>query len=259
MRDLIIKLVQFDIAWHDNSANIDIINALLDKERGSGCDMIVLPETFNSGFTLSSEEVAQDMKGPAVTWMLDTASKFGADVLGSLVIFEDEVYRNRLVVAHPDQTISFYDKRHLFTYAGEGNVFTQGEHRLTFTTGDGWKVCPLICYDLRFPVWSRNTVDYDILIYVANWPAARVDAWRTLLKARAIENQCYSVGVNRIGTDENGLAYVGSSQVYDMAGDLLVSAPDEPAVLTVTLNHKKLTDYRARYNFLPDQDRFSIQ
>jgi predicted amidohydrolase len=176
--------------------------------------------------------------------------------MGSLALQAGEDFHNRLVCAHPDGTTSSYDKRHLFSYAGEDNVFTPGEHRLTTLCGDGWKVCPMVCYDLRFPAWSRNTDAYDVLIYVANWPSARVDAWNTLLKARAIENQCFTIGVNRTGSDSNGIDYSGSTRVYDMAGGNIAKAGDTPHLLEVTLNHQLLSDYRAKYNFLPDQDRF---
>ena len=161
--------------------------------------------------------------------------------------------------AHSDGSLSYYDKRHLFSYADENSVFKAGQHRLVFTCGDGWRICPHICYDLRFPVWSRNNDDYDVLVFSANWPAARVNAWDTLLRARAIENQCYSIGVNRTGHDENGIDYPGHSQVCNMGGDVMHLEGDGEHVILCSLSYAQLIDYRKQYNFLPDRDRFIIE
>ncbi len=258
MKDLKLLLVQYDIVWHDRHANLSVIDEMIASAEAGSADVIVLPEMFTTGFTMNPDGVAEQMDGPAVQWMAEVAQRYNVTVMGSLALQSGDDFHTRLVCAHQDGTTSSYDKRHLFSYAGEDNVFTPGQHRLTTLCGDGWKVCPMVCYDLRFPVWSRNTDAYDVLIYVANWPSARVDAWNTLLKARAIENQCFTIGVNRTGSDSNGIDYSGSTRVYDMAGDNIVKAGDTPQLLQVTLNHQILTDYRAKYNFLPDQDRFII-
>ena len=201
--------------------------------------------------------VAQSMNGPAVLWMSEIASARNAHVLGSLVITEDAKYYNRLICAHPDGTFSCYDKRHLFTYADEDKHYTAGSHRMEFEV-NGWRICPLVCYDLRFPVWSRNTTGFDVLIYVANWPSARAEAWTTLLKARAIENLCYTIGLNRIGQDANGLLYPGISEVFDMGGKSIYRSEDAADVAKLTLQRKPLEEFRERYNFLADRDSFII-
>ena len=256
MQDLNITLVQYDIAWCDSKANIDRISGHLEKSYQRQ-DLVVLPETFTSGFYMKPAEVAQDMRGEGVNWLRQKATSNSAHFMGSLIIRDDDRYYNRLICAHPDDTLSFYDKRHLFTYAGEHQQFTAGGHRLELDI-KGWKICPLICYDLRFPVWSRNTSDYDVLIYVANWPAARTDAWTSLLKARAIENQCYVIGVNRTGTDGNNIDYAGASVVFDMGGRTLLSLGNEATTGSVSLSHAELQEFRERYNFLADRDSYTI-
>ena len=257
MRDITISLVQFDIAWCDSAANLAQLDTRL-RAIDTSPDLVILPETFTSGFFMQPADVAQAMKGPAVTWMRDSASSMGAHIMGSLIIVDDNRYHNRLVCAHPDGSISYYDKRHLFSYAGEHHQFTPGNHRLEININD-WKVCPLICYDLRFPVWSRNTTDYDLLVYVANWPAVRTEAWSSLLKARAIENQCFTVGVNRTGSDGNGIDYAGASVVFDMGGQKISELGGDDATATVKLSHADLAEYRKRYNFLADRDSYTIE
>jgi predicted amidohydrolase len=254
--ELSIAYVQYAIHWHDWHSNKTDIEFALEKVDGS-VDLIVLPEMFASGFTMQPEEVAQSMDGHSIEWMSQLAASRGSHVIGSLVISEEGRFYNRLICAHPDRTFSYYDKRHLFTYAGENEHYAAGKHRLTFEI-DGWRICPLVCYDLRFPVWSRNTDDYDVLIYVANWPSARADAWTALLKARAIENLCYVVGLNRVGADANGLAYPGRSEVFDMTGKSVYKSGDQPDVRQTVLNKAPLKEFRARYNFLADKDSFII-
>ena len=257
MDDLRISYCQSELAWHDWSANRDSFNSLLTSI-GSNADIILLPETFASAYTMDPASVAQAMDGPAVEWMCDRAAESDAVVAGSLVISEDGKYYNRMVCAWPDRSISFYDKRHLFTYAGEHAQYTPGNHRLIIEV-KGWRICLMICYDLRFPVWSRYKGDYDVLVYVANWPAPRVNAWDALLCARAIENQSYVVGVNRIGSDENGHNYLGHSRVVDYAGHLLLDSEERFEVGAATLNYQKLEDFRQRYNFLADRDAFILK
>lgn len=257
MPDLCIAYIQYAIHWHNWKANRDEIETALENVDDS-VDLIILPEMFGSGFTMEPEKIAQDMDGESVNWMTSAALTRQAHVMGSLVIAEDGQFYNRLICAHPDGALSYYDKRHLFTYAKEDEHYTPGSHRLTFEIAD-WRICPLVCYDLRFPVWSRNTVDYDVLIYVANWPSARADAWTALLKARAIENLCYVVGLNRVGSDANGLAYPGRSEVLDMTGRSIYRSDDQPDVVQVTLEKGPLKEFRSRYNFLADRDSFIIE
>ena len=190
--------------------------------------------------------------------MQTSAAEKQSAITGSFVVKEDDNYYNRMVFIHPNGTIEQYDKRHTFTLAGEDKVYTAGSKKIVIEY-KGWKICPLVCYDLRFPVWSRNSEHYDILIYVASWPAIRMVAWDTLLKARAIENMSYCVGVNRVGTDDNNHNYSGHSAVYDELGNRLDTIPlDEEAVEIVTLKKEALRLNRSKFNFLADQDQFSI-
>ncbi len=256
MQDLVIAYLQYDIQWHDWEANTSIIQRHLDS-LNRDIDLLILPETFSSGFTMQPNPVAQRMNGPVVQWMSKTASDRDHVVIGSVIIEEDGAFFNRLICAHRDGTTNHYDKRHLFTYAGESDQFTSGNHRLQFKIRD-WTICPLICYDLRFPVWSRNTHDYDVLVYVANWPAPRIGAWQALLKARAIENQAYVLGVNRTGKDNNDYQYPGSSEVFDMTGTSLYKSNSEDEMAVVVLNKSDLDNYRSQYNFLADRDSYIV-
>jgi len=256
MESIRIHYLQVDLQWEDFPANKLHLTELISGIAGQ-TDLIVLPEMFTSGFSMKPETVAQEMDGPAVQWIQAMACETTAVIMGSLAIHQSGAYFNRLVVAHPDGSLSSYDKRHLFSFAGEHAVYTSGKHHLLINV-KGWKIMPLVCYDLRFPVWSRNTEDYDILVYVANWPKPRIEAWRTLLKARAIENQCYVVGVNRIGEDPNGNEYTGNSALYDMAGRALHESGEGEDIATVTICHDTLTEYRSKFAFLPDRDQFQI-
>ncbi|MEZ4793528.1 MAG: amidohydrolase [Gelidibacter sp.] len=222
-------------------------------------DVIVLPEMFTTGFTMNPSGVAETMQGETVAWMKDWASQKQAAITGSLVIKEHNTYYNRLLFVHPNGTVETYDKRHTFSLAGEDKVYSAGTKKL-IVTYKGWKICPLICYDLRFPVWSRNIEDYDVLIYVANWPKVRIAAWDTLLKARAIENMSYCIGANRVGLDGNNHEYSGHSAAYDVLGNQLDTIPcDKEAIEIVTLNKEELETYRSKLNFLEDRDRFSLR
>ncbi|MCB0641885.1 MAG: amidohydrolase, partial [Phaeodactylibacter sp.] len=220
-------------------------------------DLIVLPEMFTTGFSMRSEDLAEPMDGPTVRWMQDQAEKLGAVLCGSFIAEERALYYNRLVWMRPDGQYFTYDKRHLFTLADEQDYFTPGSERL-LVEWKGWTICPLICYDLRFPVWSRNNGNIDLLLYVANWPSKRRHAWKTLLRARAIENQCYTVGVNRIGTDANEHPYAGDSSCIDFAGEILYQAAQVEQVCQMELSHDAQESFRARFPFLRDADRFTI-
>lgn len=208
---------------------------------------------------MNASEVAETMNGETVTWMKDLASKKQAAITGSMVIKEDGNFYNRLLFVHPDGTIETYDKRHTFTLAGEDKVYSAGTKKLIVNYKD-WKICPLVCYDLRFPVWARNVENYDVLIYVANWPKVRVAAWDALLKARAIENMCYCIGVNRVGLDGNNHDYSGHSSAYHVLGNRMDTIPtDKEAIEIVTLSKEELKTYRSKLNFLEDRDSFSLE
>lgn len=251
-------LVQTDNRWQDIDTNLARLSNKMDKIDNS-VDVIILPELFSTGFTMEAKEVAESMDGKGVKWMLALAKEKQCLVLGSLLIVESGVYYNRLVAAFPEGDIKYYDKRHLFSFAGEDAVFTAGEERLIFNY-KGFKICPLICYDLRFPVWSRNTDEIDLLVYVANWPDARMLAWDTLLKARAIENLCYVAGVNRVGIDNNQLVYVGHTSVYDAMGTTLTaSEPLKEAIYYATLEKAHISATRDKFRFLDDRDGFEIK
>jgi len=253
-----IALIQTELIWeHPEQNRADLskkIDALIEE-----VDIIVLPEMFTSGFTMNPSRVAETMQGETIAWLKKVAANKQAAITGSMVIKENDHYYNRMVFVHPNGTIEHYDKRHTFTYAGEDKVYTPGTKKI-IVDYNGWKICPLICYDLRFPVWARNVEAYDVLIYVANWPAIRVAAWDTLLKARAIENMSYCVGVNRVGKDDNNHDYSGHSAVYDVLGNRIDNIPfDKEAVEIVTLKKEVLEHNRSKFNFLADQDQFSIK
>ena len=264
MQDLRVSLVQGDTVWHDPAANRDRYGALVAPLAGQ-TDLVVLPETFTSGFSNEALASAEGMDGPTVRWIREQAARLGAVVTGSVQLRVGEGVYNRLLWATPEGGLSFYDKRHLFRMAREHERYAAGRDRLTVEL-KGWRVCPLVCYDLRFPVFIRNRFgheaagrfDYDLLLFVANWPAARRHAWRTLLQARAIENLAFCVGVNRVGTDGNGIAYSGDSAALDFLGLPLLELDDKPQVATAVLSGAKLAEHRERFPAQLDADRFSL-
>jgi len=252
-----IVLVQANLVWHNAEQNriqfAKKINAIKEN-----VDLIVLPEMFTTGFSLLPKAIAETMKGETVEWMQKIASENNTAIAGSIIILEEENYYNRFLFVHPSGEINTYDKRHLFTLAGEDKVYTSGNEKL-MVNYKGWKICPLICYDLRFPVWARNIEDYDILLYVANWPKPRISAWDALLKVRAIENLSYTIGVNRVGVDENNFEYSGHSVAYDGLGKKLTHIKtniEDKAI--ITLNKKHISEIRSKFNFLNDKDTFEI-
>jgi predicted amidohydrolase len=259
MKDILnVALIQANLLWENTQGNLNYFDTKIERIF-SDIDVVILPEMFSTGFSMNPENISETMEEISVTWMQKTAIKKQLAVVGSLIIKERETYYNRLVFAHPNGEIHTYDKRHLFTYGGEDKVYSSGNERL-IVDYKGWKICPMICYDLRFPAWSRNGDDYDILIFVANWPKPRISAWDTLLKARAIENMCYTIGVNRVGVDGNNLEYIGHSQAVDMLGEEMTpNSIEDEAVLEVALNKKKLHENRNRFRFLNDKDSFSIE
>jgi predicted amidohydrolase len=251
-----IALIQIPLVWEDPKSNRASIEQKINAIE-SETDLIVLPEMFTTGFTMQPERVAETMGGETIQWMQSLAKAKNAAITGSLIIVEEGKYFNRLVFVFPTGEIQEYDKRHLFTLAGEDGVFTAGTSKVLIEY-KGWKICPLICYDLRFPVFSRNTENYDLLIYVANWPKTRVNAWDTLLQARAIENMSYTIGVNRLGVDDNNLEYVGHSQVADYLGSPVIEPQTTEGVFIAKLDKHSLHDTRKKINFLKDQDLFKL-
>lgn len=248
-----IALVQSDLFWDDPLANKNRFDALLTSVQGA--DVIVLPEMFTTAFCM--EGSAESMDGASVQWMLKKAKSLNAAVCGSLIIQEYNQQYNRFVWVTPNGEIECYDKRHLFSLMGEGEQFAMGVERKIIHY-KGWKICPQICYDLRFPVFSRNDLGYDVLLYVANWPIRRIVAWDKLLQARAIENQSYVVGVNRVGEDVNNISFAGHSAVYDVFGETISFLGEEEKVEMATLNKSKLLEVRERLPFLQDGDDFTI-
>lgn len=251
-----VSLVQSVLYWENSEANKAALTNYIEQLKGQ-TDLIILPEMFTSGFTMAPQKVAETMSGSTVYWMKSKAAQLNAAIVGSLVIEEGGNYYNRLLWVNPDGTIFHYDKRHLFTLAGEHKSYTSGKRRL-IVEYKGWKICPLICYDLRFPVWSRNDVEYDMLVFVANWPTPRIHHWDHLLIGRAIENQCYTLGVNRVGEDKNGLQYCGHSAIVDFNGKLLIRISNQEAVFTAKLSKNDLLAFRQKLPFLEDRDAFHI-
>lgn len=256
MRNLTVTMIQTDTAWHDPAANRRAYDERLAGLTVPG-DVVVLCEMFSTGFTMASTEQAEAMDGPTVNWMREQAARLDAVVCGSVVITDREAFFNRFVWARPDGGVEYYDKRHLFRMANEQMHYAAGRERRVFTFRD-WRVCPQVCYDLRFPVFSRNRSDYDLLLYVANWPAPRTSQWLALLRARAIENQCYVAGVNRIGIDGNEVPYAGGSGCWDPKGRSMVEAGEVHQVLQVELDGPALGAYRSSFPAWMDADQFHI-
>lgn len=257
-RILRITTIQSNLLWEDVSANVAYFTNKLSVLSGK-TDIVILPEMFTTGFTMYPKKVAETFEGAStIEWMKKMSLNINAAICGSIVIEEHGNYFNRLLWVTPDGVVEYYDKRHLFTLAGEHIPFTAGVKKL-IVEYKGWKICPLVCYDLRFPVWCRNVEDYDLLIFVANWPEKRRHHWKSLLMARAIENQSYLVGVNRVGKDENQLVYTGDTSVIDYAGEILYQKSDVEEVNTLELSKEKLQNFRAKLNFLADKDEFEIK
>ncbi len=263
MEDLRITLIQSSLHWESPVANLAMFEEKIWKI-GQPTDVIVLPEMFTTGFTMNAAPLAEPMNLHTFRWMKQMADQTGALILGSFIVKEEGRYLNRLLWMEPDGTFKTYDKRHLFRMANENEVYVGGSQRL-IASWKGWKICPMVCYDLRFPVWSRNrwdvtskTLDYDLLIYVANWPQPRVAAWDALLKARAIENLSYAVGVNRVGSDLKGSVYNGHSAVIDPKGATCWFGDEQEAVQTVVLDARLLNAYREKFPAFLDADDFTV-
>ena len=251
-----IALIQAPLLWENPKQNRNYFENKINSI-GENIDLIVLPEMFTSGFTMNPKAVAESMQGETVSWLQSLAKMKNLAITGSLVIEENGNFYNRLVFVFPSGEMRSYDKKHLFTLAGEDKTYTSGTEKMLLEY-QGFKICSLICYDLRFPVFARNTEEYDVLIYVANWPKPRINAWDALLKARAIENMCYTIGVNRIGEDPNKHDYPGHSQVIDYLGNYLIEPQENEGVFITTINKNTLEATRQKLGFLNDRDAFTI-
>ncbi|MCX2680541.1 amidohydrolase [Galbibacter sp. EGI 63066] len=256
LEQLHIALIQTPLVWEKPKENRKVLQQKIEAVTPE-TDLIVLPEMFPSGFTMNPAAVFETMDGKTVSWLQQWAKKKDAAIMGSVVIKENDCFYNRLLFVKPDGSVLHYDKRHTFTLAKEDEVYAKGNHKVIIDY-KGWKICPQICYDLRFPVWSRNVEDYDVLIYVANWPKKRIQAWDVLLQARAIENMSYCIGVNRVGLDGNDYEYSGHSTVYDALGKQLTYSETEET-LYATLDKSELKKYREKLKFLSDRDSFTIK
>lgn len=264
MQDLKITLIQSDIHWEDIGANLAMFEEKIWQISG-GTDVIVLSEMFTTGFTMAAPRLAELMNLRTTKWMKQMADQTGALMLGSFIVNVHDRYYNRLLWMEPGGNFKTYDKRHLFRMANEHRTYSAGESLLV-GSWKGWRICPLVCYDLRFPVWSRNKFDvttkrllYDVLVYVANWPTARIEAWDTLLKARAIENLSYVVGVNRIGQDGNSIEYNGHSAIISPKGETVITIDGMEAIRTLQLNANSLQAFRDKFPAYMDADEFSLE
>jgi omega-amidase len=262
MSTLSITIIQTNLHWENKAANLRMlknkINAIEEKT-----EIIVLPEMFTTGFSMQPQLFAETMEGETIQWMKEVSANNKVALTGSIIIKEEDKYFNRLIWMLPNGELGYYDKRHLFAYGDEHTHYTAGNKRLIASV-KGWKINLQICYDLRFPVWARqqsttNEREYDVLIYVANWPDKRIHAWKTLLCARAIENQSYVIGVNRIGEDGNKIYHSGNSLIIDPLGQVLYYMADEEDIFTIVLEKEKLEEVRAKFPFWRDADYFNIQ
>jgi omega-amidase len=268
MSTLTISTIQTNLVWENKLANLKILAEKINTI-DSKTELVILPEMFTTGFSMQPTLFAEKMDGETIEWMKNLSAQNGIIITGSVIIEADNKFHNRLIWMLPNGQMGSYDKRHLFAFGGEDKFYTAGNKRLIASV-KGWKINLQICYDLRFPVWGRqkapsepppigdNTPEYDVLIYIANWPEKRSHAWKTLLCARAIENQCYVVGVNRVGTDGNGIYHSGNTLVIDALGQVLYHMADEEDINTITLSKEKLTEIRNKFPFWKDGDEFFI-
>ena len=249
-------LIQTDIIWENPAENRSVLEAKINSITND-IDLLILPEMFTSGFTMNPSSVAESMQGTTIFWLKNIAKAKNCAITGSLVIVENGNLYNRMVFVFPNGEIQHYDKKHLFTLAGEDKIYTSGKEKVIVNYKD-FKICLQVCYDLRFPVFSRNTENYDLLIYVANWPKVRTNAWDILLKARAVENVSYVIGVNRIGTDNNNFEYIGHSQIIDELGNFILKPTENEGVFIADFDKNKMLETRNKLNFLDDRDYFDL-
>ncbi|MNX45630.1 2-oxoglutaramate amidase [compost metagenome] len=252
-----VALIQSSIVWENPKLNRKYYEETINGIVGS-VDLIVLPEMFTTGFTMNPQQVAETMQGETVVWLQTLAKAKKSAITGSLIIEENGQFFNRLVFVFPSGEMQYYDKKHLFTLAGEDRIYSRGREK-NIIDYLGWKICPLVCYDLRFPVFSRNTEDYDLLLYVASWPKPRINAWDILIRARAVENMCYTIGVNRNGLDNNNFEYIGHSQVVDFLGNYVLEPQETEGVFMVELSKEKMIETRNKLGFLNDRDSFELK
>lgn len=256
-KTLKITIIQSELHWENPEANRRMFSEKIQNIEDK-TDLIVLPEMFSTGFSMNASKLAEENEGATLQWMLSEAAKNNCAITGSVIISENKNYYNRLFFVFPDGKYVKYDKKHTFTLAGENETYSEGKTRL-IVSYKSWKICPLVCYDLRFPVWARNTNGYDVLIYVANWPKVRILAWDTLLRARAIENMAYCIGVNRVGQDENSHEYVGHSAVFDAMGQQISTSSFGEFTQTISLEKSHLKTNRNHFQFLNDRDGFTLK
>jgi len=261
MSTLTITTIQSNLYWQDKEANLQMLEQKINSIEQKA-ELVILPEMFSTGFSMQPETYAETMEGETIQWMQRVSKENGIILTGSVIIEEGGNYFNRLIWMLPNGQMGHYNKRHLFAYAEEDKFYTAGNKRLIASV-KGWKINLQVCYDLRFPVWARqqsteNNTEYDVLIYVANWPEKRNHAWKTLLCARAIENQCYVIGVNRVGNDGNNIYHSGNSLVIDPLGQVLYHMADEEDINTITLSKEKLEEVRTRFPFWKDADDFGL-
>lgn len=255
--ELKITLVQTTLEWENPEANRKKFQKIIQSLEES-TDLIILPEMFTTGFTMNAEPYAETMEGKTVKWMIKMAREKNAAITGSIIVIENGKFFNRLLFTTPEGKLHAYDKKHLFTLASEQETYTAGNEKLIIQY-KGWKICPMICYDLRFPVWARNIENYDVLLYVANWPKVRTKAWDVLLQARAIENMAYCIGVNRVGIDGKDFEYVGHSTIYDGLGEDLFQLKNESEAIMNTILYKNhILEIRKKLQFLEDKDDFDL-
>jgi omega-amidase len=252
-----INIVQPDIIWEDPESNKKKLTQIFDQVNGN-VDVFLLPELFLTGFTMNVTELAVGMNGTHIEWMQSISQEYKACLCGSVIIKEKDKYFNRLIWMFPDGSLQYYDKRHLFRMGQENRYYYPGEKHLIISHNQ-WSIMPLICYDLRFPVWSRNTQSYDILVYHANWPAPRNHVWEVLLKARAIENQAYVIGVNRVGKDGTGINYTGNSMLVNPKGEIIISLGSEETTATIDIDLESLQEFRQKFPVYLDADSFKIK
>lgn len=256
MNNLIITTVQTELVWEDIEANLAQLTKKLSQLIQTA-DIIILPEMFTTGFSMNPSKLAEIPNGRTLAWLKQQAATTNAVITGSYIVKENNRFYNRLIWMEPNGEFQVYDKKHLFSLSAEPKHYTAGKKRL-IVNHKGWKICPLICFDLRFPVWSRNTEAYDLLIYVANWPEKRAHHWRSLLMGRAIENQVYTVGVNRVGMDGHELYHSGDTSIIDYNGSILMHAAHVESITTIELDYQKQQDFRQQLQFLADRDAFKL-
>ncbi len=251
-----VGFIQYNIKWENVAANLNYLDKLLERINPN-LDLLILPEMFNSGFTMNIDQCAESMNGQSIDWMKAVSLNYECAVCGSLIVEENELFYNRFVWVDPDGRIEYYNKKHLFSIATEGDYFQKGDSNNVFKYKD-WMICPQICYDLRFPEWQRGALPFDLLIFVASWPERRIQAWRQLLQARAIENQCFVIGVNRIGEDGKKIRYNGDSLIVNPIGEIIIDAQENEGLFKYEIDHSAIMDIRQKLPFLKDRDQITF-